>query len=369
MSRVVFTAVQKRFAGVGGRPATLAVRSLDLEIESGTLVTLLGPSGCGKTTILRMLAGFEEPTSGTITIDGQDVTRLPANARGTGMVFQSYALFPHMTVRQNVAYGLIAAGRSTREVARKVDEVLALMQLGALAERAPEQLSGGQQQRVALARAIAIEPRVLLFDEPLSNLDAQLRERMRDELRALQQRLGITSLYVTHDQTEAMAISDRVVLMRDGAVEQHDTPNAVYTQPRTAFAAEFMGKANLLPACVTAVTEAGVDLDIGGLSARLSPSGRRLVPGDVLDCVVRPEHFVLGGPKSREVTVLRAIYQGGHAIYAVEIAGRSCTVVDAGIHQRGIAEAGQRIAISLAGAPVWPLLPAGQQESRRDDSK
>ncbi|MFM8992381.1 MAG: ABC transporter ATP-binding protein, partial [Alphaproteobacteria bacterium] len=182
-----------------------------------------------------------------------------------------------------------------------------------------------------------------------------LRERMRDELRALQRRLGITSLYVTHDQAEAMAISDRVVLMRAGAIEQDGPPAEVYARPRTAFAAEFMGSANILPARVVAADDGGIRVDIDGIAARLAPSGLALAPGDVVDCVVRPAHFRVGGAGGREAEVRRTVFQGGHAAYAVELAGRTCMVVDAGIHLRGIAEPGARIALSLDDAPVWPL--------------
>ena len=216
MSKVIFSNITKRFPGVAG---ATAVDKLNLTIEEGTLVTLLGPSGCGKTTTLRMLAGFETPSDGTITIGGRDVTNVPVNARNVGMVFQSYALFPHMTVRENVEYGVRLLNLPKAEMKDRVNNILETMALAQYADRSPSRLSGGQQQRVALARAVVTQPKVLLFDEPLSNLDAQLRERMRDELRAIQLRLGITSLYVTHDQSEAMAISDRVVVMRNGVIE------------------------------------------------------------------------------------------------------------------------------------------------------
>jgi len=357
MSRVVFKGINKSFPGVGSRPAITAVKDLDLEIASGTLVTLLGPSGCGKTTTLRMLAGFEAPSAGTIHIGDQDVTNAAANTRGIGMVFQSYALFPHMSVRQNITYGLRAAARTASDIQRKVDEVLDLMQLQALADRPPEQLSGGQQQRVALARAIVVEPKVLLFDEPLSNLDAQLRERMRDELRALQQRLGITSLYVTHDQTEAMAISDRVVVMRNGVVEHDGSPVAVYTRPRTNFVAEFMGKANLLKATVVSVQLDEIRASIGSMPVSFARNDAGFRVGQVVDCVVRPEHFTLGGPGAVSAEVKRATFQGGHVEYAVEIANQACLVVDHQIHVHGLVDVGGHIMLSLDRAPIWPIGP------------
>ncbi|MCX7783066.1 MAG: ABC transporter ATP-binding protein [Meiothermus sp.] len=221
-----------------------AVEKVDLELPAGKLITLLGPSGCGKTTILRMVAGLERPTEGRILFGGEDVTRLPAYLRDITMMFQSYALFPHMNVYQNIAYGLEVTRRPKQEIRERVAEVVQQVGLTGLEERPVAALSGGQQQRVALARSLVMQPRVLLFDEPLSNLDAKLRKRVREEIRDLQQELGITSLYVTHDQEEAMAISDLVVLMNKGVIEQQGDPRTLYTRPISRFAADFIGRAN-----------------------------------------------------------------------------------------------------------------------------
>ena len=239
---VVLRRVLKRFG-----PNALAVDAIDLDIAPGELVTLLGPSGCGKTTTLRMIAGLEEPTSGTITIGDEDVTHLPAEKRDVTMVFQSYALFPHMNVFENVAYGLKVARRPRPEIATRVAEALELVGLGPYPDRSVDALSGGQQQRVALARALVMKPRVILFDEPLSNLDAKLRHHVRAEIRALQRRLGLTAVYVTHDQEEALAISDRVVVMNAGRIEQIGPPRELYCRPASRFVADFIGSANILP--------------------------------------------------------------------------------------------------------------------------
>ena len=225
---------------------TLAVNGLDLSIRKGEFVSLLGPSGCGKTTTLQMIAGFIEPTSGSVTLDGQDLLRVPPRARGLGIVFQSYALFPHMTVAGNVAFGLEMRGLPRRERENRVREALALVGLEPFAARLPRQLSGGQQQRVALARALVIRPSLLLLDEPLSNLDAKLREEMRDELRAIQRQTGATTILVTHDQAEAMALSDRIVVMNHGRAEQVASPQDVYAKPATPFVAQFLGRINHL---------------------------------------------------------------------------------------------------------------------------
>ncbi len=243
-ARVELDAISKRFGTV------VAVDRVTLEIPAGKLVTLLGPSGCGKTTTLRIIAGLEQPTDGRVFIGDEDVTPLPAANRSTTMVFQSYALFPHLTVFENVAYGLRVSRRPEDEIRRRVQEVLSLVGLPGLEGRSPAALSGGQQQRVALARALVMQPKVILFDEPLSNLDAKLRKRVRADIRILQQELGITSVYVTHDQSEALAISDVVVVMNQGRIEQIGTPTDLYRHPASRFVADFIGEANLLPAAV-----------------------------------------------------------------------------------------------------------------------
>jgi len=227
-----------------------AVDRLDMNVEEGHLVSLLGPSGCGKTTTLRMVAGLMDPTAGQILVDGSDITDTPVHRRGMGMVFQSYALFPHMNVHENVAFGLQMRKKSKREQDALVTQALEMVQLGHLAKRPVKALSGGQQQRIALARALVVEPTLLLLDEPLSNLDAKLRETMRTEIRQIQQRTRATTLFVTHDQDEALAMSDRIAVMNGGLIEQFGAPSEVYERPRTRFVANFIGRANLLTVAV-----------------------------------------------------------------------------------------------------------------------
>ncbi|VVE24965.1 ABC transporter ATP-binding protein [Pandoraea anhela] len=246
---------------------TVAVEGVDLSIAQGEFISLLGPSGCGKTTTLQMIAGFVAPTSGRILLEGRDLTPVPPEKRGLGIVFQSYALFPHMTVAQNVAFGLDMRRVDPGEKQRRVKDALELVHLGQHAQRYPRELSGGQRQRVALARAMVIAPPVLLLDEPLSNLDAKLREQMQDELRAIQRKVGTTTIMVTHDQAEALAISDRVVLLNVGRVVRIDTPHDVYEDPRATFAANFIGQTNLITG----------QLDVRGGVALLDVQGLRLV--------------------------------------------------------------------------------------------
>ena len=270
-SSVRFERVSKAFGGV------VAVNEVSFEIDAGNLVTLLGPSGCGKTTTLRMIAGLELPSSGRIFIGAQEVTSLPATARDVAMVFQSYALFPHMTVIENVAYGLTVSGVRRAEAHGRAEQALALVGLAGFGARLPSELSGGQQQRVAVARAVVLEPQVLLFDEPLSNLDAKLRRHVREEIRDLQRQLGITAVYVTHDQAEALAISDRVIVMSNAAIAQEGSPRELYEEPADRFVADFIGDANIVEVEIVAVDGDEADVRLGTATIRLARRG--LAPG------------------------------------------------------------------------------------------
>jgi putative spermidine/putrescine transport system ATP-binding protein len=291
------------------------VDDVSLDVDKGEFVSLLGPSGCGKTTTLQMIAGFVEPTAGAVTLEGRDLLRVPAAKRGLGVVFQNYALFPHMTVVQNVAFGLEMREVAKTERAQRVADVLALVGLTGFAERHPAQLSGGQQQRVALARSLVIRPELLLLDEPLSNLDAKLREDMQIELRRIQRTVGITTLMVTHDQAEALALSDRVVVMHAGRIEQEDSPLAAYEHPRTGFVCDFLGKANLFT--VERVDEHA--LTIGTLELPLPAGGpARLRAGDRI--LVRPEKIAFGapGPNALAARVAGRVFQGNHWLYQLK---------------------------------------------------
>ncbi len=310
-------AAEVRLRGVGKRYGEwTALKPLDLVIEAGSLVTLLGPSGCGKTTLLRMIAGLERVSEGRIEIGGRDVTDLSAGERDVSMVFQSYALFPHMTVRENVAFGLVSGGMGKRDAADRAEAALATVGLKGFGERLPSEVSGGQQQRVAVARALVLEPAVLLFDEPLSNLDARLRRSMREEIRALQQRLGVTVVYVTHDQSEALAVSDRIVVMRNAEIAQSGTPADLYQRPETVFVATFMGEANHVKGRIESIQgeSATVVLD----SLRLSLPHNGLSAGEA-DVVIRPEAIRLGpaGAKGIAGTVARSTYMGAQQEYHV----------------------------------------------------
>ena len=288
MTYLELTHIRKQFG------PSVAVEDFNLAAQAGEFVSFLGPSGCGKTTTLRMIAGFETPSSGTITIEGRDITRVPPNRRNVGMVFQSYALFPNMTVAGNVGFGLKVRGRPGNQIKKRVQELLDVVNLPDKGQRFPYQLSGGQQQRVALARALAFEPTVLLLDEPLSALDAKIRVALRAEIRAIQRQLGITTVYVTHDQEEALSLSDRVVVMSEGRIEQVGTPFEIYNFPATRFVASFVGTLNLMTAHVVdaasgrvaiagqevtasrPVTDVGAD---GQVTVALRPEGLRLAGG------------------------------------------------------------------------------------------
>jgi putative spermidine/putrescine transport system ATP-binding protein len=286
MTFLELTGVQKRFGEVA------AVEDFNLAAQRGEFVSFLGPSGCGKTTTLRMIAGFEQPTSGTIVVDGTDITHRPPNRRNVGMVFQSYALFPNMSVADNIGFGLKVRKTPKDKIRKKVDELLSIINLPDKGERYPYQLSGGQQQRVALARALAIEPQVLLLDEPLSALDAKIRVVLRKEIRSIQRQLGITTVYVTHDQEEALSLSDRVVVMSEGRIEQIGSPADIYNFPATSFVASFVGTLNLLGANV--VDAAGGRLSVEGQEIRAAKPISEARDGSTVTVALRPESIELG---------------------------------------------------------------------------
>ena len=286
MSFLNLTGIQKAYG------PNKVVKDFDLSVERGEFVTFLGPSGCGKTTTLRMIAGFESPTEGSIRINGKDVTGLRANRRAIGMVFQAYALFPNMTVVQNIGFGLKVAGTPATELKARVDEMLTMIKLPQLADRYPYQLSGGQQQRVSLARALAPSPQILLLDEPLSALDARIRVSLREEIRALQRKLGITTIFVTHDQEEALSMSDRIVVMNEGAIEQVGTPSEIYNAPLSRFVASFVGTLNLIDGKIVDASVGAVDIDGQRATTRRKLNGAK--PGDVLAMALRPEALRLG---------------------------------------------------------------------------
>ena len=291
MAHVELENLHKSFAG---KPA---VRGLDLGIEQGEFVSLLGPSGCGKTTTLRIIAGFETPDSGAVRISGENLLDVAPHRRGMGVVFQNYALFPHLTAWNNIAFGMRIAGRSADKVRRRVPELLALVGLQDAGRKYPRELSGGQQQRIALARALAIEPRMLLLDEPLSALDAVVRVALRDEIRRIQTTLGVTTLYVTHDQEEALAISDRIVVMREGRIEQIGTAEVIYAEPASRFVAGFIGKMNQLPGRVDEPRLGRVRCD--GHSLFVPPEALAgLQAGALVTVLVRPEAIGVGPANS-----------------------------------------------------------------------
>lgn len=344
MTAITLKGITKRFG------STTAVDAVDLTINSGEVFFLLGPSGCGKTTLLRMIAGFIEPTEGRLFFDNDDVTWLPPNKRLAGMVFQSYALWPHMTVFDNVAYGLTVRKIPLPEKRDRVMAALRSVRMGEYAERKPNQLSGGQQQRVALARALVIEPRVLLLDEPLSNLDAKLRLEMRVEIKRICSETRITTVYVTHDQKEALSMADRVAVLRDGDVKQLGPPRQLYERPASRFVADFLGETNFLAATVSSADDALVELEtpVGKL---YSAAGLETTPrGGNVTCSIRPETLrVLDGPDGRNSLKgkrLQTIYLGDLAQYLVELEdGTIVRVLE--MHPSHMGEPGETVHLSV----------------------
>jgi putative spermidine/putrescine transport system ATP-binding protein len=327
--------------------SVVALDNLDLTVQPGELIALLGPSGCGKTTTLRLLAGLEDADTGRIIVAGRDITRLPASKRDMGMVFQAYSLFPHMTVKQNVAFGLLLRKISSAQRDKRALEMLDLVELATQADRYPHQISGGQQQRVALARALAIEPQVLLLDEPLSALDAKVRAQLRDQIRRIQLEVGITTLFVTHDQEEALAIADRVGVMRAGRLEQLATPTQVYSRPATSFVAEFVGLSNRLAGVVTGsvVTVRGHDLPL------VDPT-----PAGPVTAIVRPEAVTLASDDSSEAgpmtgTVIASTFLGATSRVTVDL-GDTTIMAQLPTSEAANLSAGSRVTLTIRPDPV-----------------
>ncbi|MGC3871999.1 ABC transporter ATP-binding protein [Halomonas sp. GXIMD04776] len=324
---------------------TVALDDVDLTIEAGEFFTLLGPSGCGKTTLLRILAGLEEPDAGRLLIGGEDITDIPPHKRSVNTVFQSYALFPHLSVRDNLAFGLRMRGESKTEQRRKVDEVAEFIQLGSLVERPVDQLSGGQRQRIALARALICEPNVLLLDEPLSALDAGLRGQLQVELQRIQKRLGMTFVFVTHDQDEAMVMSDRIAVLDAGIIQQVGPPNEVYEHPRNAFVARFMGHDNLF--AIHASQEDWVDTELGRL--RIDPEEQRQEQDGWL--LIRPETLELNAEVPENYNqlqgrVMERLYRGSRVEYRLEVEGVTVMATASNLGQR-LHDVDDRVTVSV----------------------
>jgi spermidine/putrescine ABC transporter ATP-binding subunit len=327
----------------------LVLNHFTLDVDEGEFVSLLGPSGCGKTTSLMLIAGFEHPETGTIIVDGEDLTNVPAHRRNMGMVFQNFALFPHMTIIENVAYGLRQRKLNKKEAFKEAEEALDLVQLHGMGHRSPNQLSGGQQQRVALARAIVIKPRLLLLDECLSSLDRKLRVEMEVELRKIQREVGITTLFVTHDQEEALTLSDKVALLREGALVQYDRPSVIYEQPKDAFVAGFLGKANFIEGIVKSsnngkqvfVLEDGNSLEFETINP--------LTIGSKYTIGVRPEKIAISAEQSNHTSIQGIIslvtYAGGITHYSIQALGKEWIIQSQNDSVHG--------AIYTVGSPIW----------------
>lgn len=332
-----------------------AVDNVSFSLQEGKLVTFVGPSGCGKTTLLRMISGLTEPTEGKIILDGEDITTLRANARDTAMVFQNYALFPHLTVAQNIGFGLSILKKPKEEILREVERLLELVQLEGLGKRKPQELSGGQQQRVALARALSLHPKILLLDEPLSNLDANLRLMMRDEIRRLQRKLNLSIIFVTHDQEEAMSISDVLVVMDDGIVKQIGPPTEIYERPVDMFVANFVGHINFFEGEVTDISEKKIIFRTEHGDLKIEPPQFDLSVGDRLKAVVRPESIRIAAFESKlddKVNIFEGIiesfmYIGAIVRYTITVGNRTLYLDAADPQYLGIFKEGEKVKLIL----------------------
>jgi iron(III) transport system ATP-binding protein len=369
MAGITIRALTKRF----GSPAraVAAVADLHLAIRDNQFVTLLGPSGCGKTTTLRLIAGYIRPDAGTIEVAGKLVSSpemaLPPQARGMGMVFQNYAVWPHKTVFQNVVFGLRLRRLPREEARRKVEAMLALVNLAGLGGRYPAQLSGGQQQRVALARSLVVEPGILLLDEPLSNLDAKLRERMRGELKELQRRTGITFVYVTHDQAEALALSDQIAVMSGGRLQQFGTPFEVYARPANRMVADFMGLVNLLPGRIRDMKSGVATVELAGDLTVAIPRAEALAVGERVEVSIRPEDIRLAAPPGAVpdalATVTRHVFLGNLSEYLVAL--RSGPVLRVQTHPRQRLDVGAAVAVEIDGSQCSAFRASAASDGER----
>jgi putative spermidine/putrescine transport system ATP-binding protein len=349
--------ITQRFGGL------VAANAISLQVAAGELVALLGPSGCGKTTLLRIVAGFQRQTEGRVLFDGAAVDHLPTARRGVGIVFQNYALFPHMTVRQNIAYGLEARGTPKPAIGPKVDEMLALVRMSELGGRLPRQLSGGQQQRIALARALAVDPKILLLDEPFGALDKNLRLDMQIEVKRLQRSFGITTILVTHDQEEAMSMADRIVVLNKGNIEQCAPPVEIYDRPATLFVNQFVGTTNLVRARVLHTDAAGVALAVGEAAIRCDGPARAqgFAPGTEVTWSIRPEQLRIAaasGAGRMAATIRVVLPMGPITVYEAEVAGQSLKINQPRDADTAALQAGARVFVQPADPRAGQVFPA-----------
>ena len=342
----------------------VAVDNVSLKVPSGKILALVGPSGCGKTTILRVVAGLITPDNGQVILEGKDITRLLANQRPTVTVFQDYALFPHLNVFDNIAYGLKTRHIKGKEIRRRVEEVLSLLKITELKKRRIHELSGGQQQRVAVARSLVINPQVILFDEPLSSLDAKLRVEMREEIRRIQQQTGITALYVTHDQEEALAVADQVAVMKEGHIEQIGTPQEVYDKPWTTFVGQFIGWGNLFKGIVTANSPEEVKVNLWGKKISLKPKGKNgYAPQETVEVFFRPEKVIPQKEGIWEAQVQQRYFYGPTTRYRLQMEGYpdSIVLMDLFVGDR-VYEPGEKIRFDIRDASI--LIPEGYKDGK-----